>query len=91
MTIEFEYTPVALPTIEEREAIADEMRADPGRVVVLCAVKSGNNARQTAYAVRKASAGMLMFAPAGSFETSSTTMFGLTYAFIRYVGSTDGQ
>lgn len=94
MHIEFETIPGEMPLMEERDLIADALRAAPGRIHRLCAGKNAGLMRQYAYTIRRAKDNMRMFTPAGSFEAEVKTMFGLTYVFVRYVGEredSDGQ
>jgi hypothetical protein len=74
-------------TVQSRQAFADALRARPGEWALLGRYYTHGTANQEAYVVRRASGPKDQpFAPAGSFEAESRTMFGEHRVYVRYAG-----
>ncbi|MFD9868530.1 hypothetical protein ACFXI8_27175 [Streptomyces niveus] len=71
-------------------AFASALREQPGQWALFGTHRNSACARQNAYQIRTARGPKdQVFAPAGSFETLSRTLFGEHRVYVRFVGATD--
>lgn len=90
-TVQVRFEPDSYPVpraLEDRQAFADALRAQPGTWALLGTHRTSGTARQSAYEIRLATGGPrnTPFAPSKSFEAEARTMFGEYRVYVRYVG-----